>query len=153
MPHAPSLILLVGLFLAVGAAGGIVEISGNTLLLWSYGSRVSPYMNGLHFAFGVGAIVSPLLIGRILEGTGDLTVAFLLAGAFVLPGAILLFGAKSPSGLRRRGSECSRRHRARRRSNSRGIRLPKALIDEAGLSGEVDIHAEPGLITVRPLES
>lgn len=37
--------------------------------------------------------------------------------------------------------------------NSRGIRLPKALIDEAGLTGEVDIHAEPGLITVRPVES
>ena len=36
--------------------------------------------------------------------------------------------------------------------NSRGIRLLKALIDEAGLSGEVDIHAEPRLITVRPLE-
>lgn len=37
--------------------------------------------------------------------------------------------------------------------NSRGIRLPKALIEEAGLTGEVDIHAEPGLITVRPIES
>lgn len=37
--------------------------------------------------------------------------------------------------------------------NSRGIRLPKALIEEAGLTGEVDIHAEPGLITVRPVES
>lgn len=37
--------------------------------------------------------------------------------------------------------------------NSRGIRLPKALIDEAGLTGEVDIHAEPGLITVRPVYS
>lgn len=37
--------------------------------------------------------------------------------------------------------------------NSRGIHLPKALIDEAGLSGEVDIHAEPGLITTRPLQS
>ena len=37
--------------------------------------------------------------------------------------------------------------------NSRGIRLPKALIDEAGLTGDVDIHAEPGLITVRPLQS
>ena len=36
--------------------------------------------------------------------------------------------------------------------NSRGIRLPKALIEEAGLEGEVDIHAEPGLITVRPVE-
>ena len=31
--------------------------------------------------------------------------------------------------------------------------MPKALIDEAGLAGEVDIHAEPGLITVRPVES
>ena len=37
--------------------------------------------------------------------------------------------------------------------NSRGIRLPKALIDDAGLTGEVDIHAEPGLITVRPVDS
>ena len=37
--------------------------------------------------------------------------------------------------------------------NSRGIRLPKALIDEAGLSGEVDIHAEPGRIVVTPVES
>lgn len=37
--------------------------------------------------------------------------------------------------------------------NSRGIRLPKALIDEAGLTGEVDIHAEPGRITVTPLQS
>jgi antitoxin MazE len=37
--------------------------------------------------------------------------------------------------------------------NSRGIRLPKALIDEAGLTGEVDIHAEPGRITVTPVES
>lgn len=37
--------------------------------------------------------------------------------------------------------------------NSRGLRLPKALIEEAGLTGEVDIHAEPGLITVRPVQS
>ena len=37
--------------------------------------------------------------------------------------------------------------------NSRGIRLPKALIDEAGLIDEVDIHAEPGRITVTPVQS
>lgn len=97
VPHAPSLVLLVGLFLTVGIAAGVVEIGGNTLLLWSYGSRVGPYMNGLHFAFGVGAILSPLLIGRMLEGTGNLSGAFLLAGAFILPGAVLLFRATSPS--------------------------------------------------------
>ena len=37
--------------------------------------------------------------------------------------------------------------------NSRGIRLPKALIEEAGLTGEVDIHAEPGRIIVTAVTS
>lgn len=105
VPHAPSLALLVGLFLTVGIAAGIVEIGGNTLLLWSYGSRVGPYMNGLHFAFGIGAILSPLIIGRILEGTGNLSGAFLLAGALILPGAVLLFRAKSPNAPETEGDE------------------------------------------------
>ncbi len=32
--------------------------------------------------------------------------------------------------------------------NSRGVRLPKMLLDEAGLSDEVEIHAEPGRIVI-----
>ena len=32
--------------------------------------------------------------------------------------------------------------------NSRGVRLPKPLLDEAGLSDEVEIHAEPGRIII-----
>ena len=32
--------------------------------------------------------------------------------------------------------------------NSRGIRLPKPLLDQAGLPDEVEIHAEPGRIVI-----
>lgn len=32
--------------------------------------------------------------------------------------------------------------------NSRGVRLPKPLLEEAGLSDEVQIHAEPGRIVI-----
>lgn len=32
--------------------------------------------------------------------------------------------------------------------NSRGIRLPKPLLDEAGLPDDVEIHAEPGRIII-----
>lgn len=32
--------------------------------------------------------------------------------------------------------------------NSRGIRLPKALLDQSGLPDEVEIHAEPGRIII-----
>jgi antitoxin MazE len=32
--------------------------------------------------------------------------------------------------------------------NSRGIRLPKPLLDRAGLADEVELHAEPGRIVI-----
>ena len=32
--------------------------------------------------------------------------------------------------------------------NSRGIRLPKPLLEQAGLHDEVEIHAEPGRIVI-----
>ena len=32
--------------------------------------------------------------------------------------------------------------------NSRGVRLPKALLEQAGLLEEVEIHAEPGRIVI-----
>lgn len=34
--------------------------------------------------------------------------------------------------------------------NSRGLRIPKPLLDQAGLSGEVDIVAEGNALIVRP---
>jgi antitoxin MazE len=32
--------------------------------------------------------------------------------------------------------------------NSRGVRLPKLLLEQAGLRDEVEIHAEPGRIVI-----
>ncbi|MCP9915810.1 AbrB/MazE/SpoVT family DNA-binding domain-containing protein [Cyanobium sp. ATX 6F1] len=37
--------------------------------------------------------------------------------------------------------------------NSRGIRLSKPLLQEAGLTDEVEIHAAPGLLTITPVAS
>ncbi len=34
--------------------------------------------------------------------------------------------------------------------NSRGIRLPKLAIEEAGLSEDVELRVQPGAITIRP---
>ena len=35
--------------------------------------------------------------------------------------------------------------------NSRGIRLPKPLIEEAGLQDEVELHVRDGAITIAPI--
>jgi antitoxin MazE len=42
------------------------------------------------------------------------------------------------------------RTRIVRIGNSRGIRIPKTLLDEAELPEEVELHAEPGRLVVRP---
>jgi antitoxin MazE len=40
------------------------------------------------------------------------------------------------------------RGRIVRVGNSRGVRLPKPLLEESGLPEEVEIHAEPGRIVI-----
>jgi len=35
--------------------------------------------------------------------------------------------------------------------NSRGIRLAKPLLEEVGLTDEVEIHASPGVLTITPV--
>lgn len=34
--------------------------------------------------------------------------------------------------------------------NSRGIRVPKALLEQAQLGDEVELHAEPGRLVIKP---
>jgi antitoxin MazE len=41
------------------------------------------------------------------------------------------------------------RSRIIRVGNSRGIRVPKALLEQAQLGDEVELHAEPGRLVVR----
>ena len=37
--------------------------------------------------------------------------------------------------------------------NSRGIRLSKTLLEQVGLVDAIEIHGQPGLLTIRPLAS
>ena len=37
--------------------------------------------------------------------------------------------------------------------NSRGVRIPKALLEEAGLTEDVELDARAGAITIRPARS
>jgi antitoxin MazE len=44
------------------------------------------------------------------------------------------------------------RARLIRIGNSRGVRLPKPLIEEAGLSDEVEIQVRDGAVIIRPIK-
>jgi antitoxin MazE len=37
--------------------------------------------------------------------------------------------------------------------NSRGVRLPKPLLEQAGLEDEVELHVEPGAVVIRAVSA
>ena len=46
----------------VGAACGLGDVSGNTLVMWSRPEGAGPLLNGLHLCFAIGAVFAPLFV-------------------------------------------------------------------------------------------
>ncbi|MGQ0600175.1 MAG: MFS transporter [Anaerolineales bacterium] len=96
-PLTPWLALLVVIMAALGAMEAMVDVGGNTLLVWTIREGVGPYMNGLHFAFGVGAFLSPLVVAQALLLDGGITWGYWILAALVLPAALLILRVPSPT--------------------------------------------------------
>ncbi|HET6437460.1 MAG TPA: MFS transporter [Anaeromyxobacter sp.] len=96
-PAAHRLGFLLCLAFSRGMAEGVINAGGNTLLLWMHGEKASPFVNGLHFCFGLGAFVSPLLVAKLVGVPGGFRFAYLGVAAFgVLAGMWILFLPGSP---------------------------------------------------------
>ncbi len=99
VPLTTWLWLLSGLFFLTSVAAGAVDVGGNTLLIWVHRDKVGPFMNGLHFTFGLGATISPLLIVPIIRWTGGIAWVYWMLALLNLPVALFLFNLPSPSSI------------------------------------------------------
>eukprot|EP00118_Oscarella_pearsei_P015509 m.140356 g.140356 ORF g.140356 m.140356 type:complete len:551 (+) comp38299_c0_seq3:314-1966(+) len=54
-----------------GVAMGFLDTGGNVMLLQLWGPKSAPYLQALHFAFGAGAFISPLLAEPFLVNTDN----------------------------------------------------------------------------------
>jgi fucose permease len=97
VPIIPLLWLLTAILLIRGAAQGMLDLGGNTLLVWVHRDKVGPFMNGLHFAFGIGAFLSPIIIAQVVLIGGGITWAYWVLAFLVLPAAIWLMRLPSPA--------------------------------------------------------
>jgi FHS family Na+ dependent glucose MFS transporter 1 len=100
MALAPTLLLLWSLaaaFVVVGIAEGAVDVGGNTLLVWVHGDRVGPFMNGLHFFFGLGAFLSPLIVAYAMQASGDVALAYWALALLIVPVAVSVLRLPSPA--------------------------------------------------------
>lgn len=97
VPAVSFLALLVVVMLVLGLAEGMLDVGGNTLLVWVHGEAVGPFMNALHFFFGVGAFLSPIIVAQALLGTGGIAWAYRALAVLLLPVALALYRLPSPS--------------------------------------------------------
>ncbi|HSJ88407.1 MAG TPA: MFS transporter [Anaerolineales bacterium] len=72
IPLASTLSMLLFAMFLSGLVAGILDVGCNTLLLWTHGEKAGPFMNGLHFFFGVGSLIAPLLLAQVLLRTNDI---------------------------------------------------------------------------------
>jgi FHS family Na+ dependent glucose MFS transporter 1 len=96
VPTVPVLWLLAAVLAVLGFSEATVDAGGNILLVWVYQDKVAPYMNALHFFFGLGAFISPIIVAQVLAQTGNSTAAYWVLALLILPAVVLLGRLPSP---------------------------------------------------------
>ncbi len=96
-PMTSWLLLLIIVMFLLGLMKGILDVGGNTLIVWLHGDKVGPYMNALHFFFGVGAFLSPVIVAQALSFNGGILWAYWIMALVILPVAIWFLQLPSPS--------------------------------------------------------
>lgn len=95
IPLTPFLWILLIFFFISGIASGNIDVGGNTLLIWTHGGGVGPFMVGLHFFYGLGAFIAPVIVGQALKLTSDITWSYWILAIISIPVAIFLFVIRS----------------------------------------------------------
>lgn len=96
VPLMSLLWLLTLMVFLLGLSGSILDVGGNTLLVWIHQDKVAPYMNGLHAFFGVGTVIAPIVIALLVQLSGDIIWAYWALALYLLPIAIWLARLPSP---------------------------------------------------------
>jgi fucose permease len=96
VPLMSALWPLVLVLLLLGVAQGVLDVGGNTLLVWVHRDRVGPYMNGLHFFYGLGASLAPIVVAQVLRIDGGFALAYWVLALLILPVFVWVLRLPSP---------------------------------------------------------
>lgn len=109
IPLVNQLTTLSIIIFFLGLCLGSLDVGGNTLLVWVHRKKVGPYMNGLHFIWGAGAVLTPLiLVGLTYIVSSDSSMAldvraldvrwtYWIIGLFMIPVALWVIRLPSPA--------------------------------------------------------
>lgn len=88
--------VLALIMFVLGVGEATLDVGGNTLLVWLFRREVGPFMNAMHFFFGAGAFLSPIVVTHVARLSGDITWAYWTLAALVAPVAFWVLRVPSP---------------------------------------------------------
>ena len=96
IPLTSRLWMLSAVVLVMGFAQATIDVGGNALIVWVHRHGVGPFMNGLHFFFGVGSTFAPFLVGQLLVLTGGIRWVYWVLSLLMIPIAAFVWSQSSP---------------------------------------------------------
>ncbi|MEZ4676349.1 MAG: MFS transporter [Caldilineaceae bacterium] len=97
VPFVPLLLILIAILFVMGLAEGTMDVGVNTLIVWLHRPNVGPVMNALHFFFGIGAFLSPLIVAQVVLASGGIDWVYWSIAIVLLPIALWIARLPSPS--------------------------------------------------------
>lgn len=95
IPLTHHLWQLVALFLIQGVMGSTISVGGNTLLIWACRNNAGSILSGLHFIWGAGAFLSPIIAARAMS-VGGIRLAYWILATIALPVGIWIIRQPNP---------------------------------------------------------
>ena len=84
VPISQGLAMLTGVIFLLGLAEVSANAGTNTLLLWAHGKDSPPWISALHFCFGLGNTLVPLVLVVVLALTDHVAWAFWAVALYAL---------------------------------------------------------------------
>lgn len=96
VPSISHLWLLILVYGLIGMAASALDVGANTLLVWIHGESVGPFMNALHFFFGLGAFLAPMIAAQVMRFYGNSMGMYWVLGTLIMPVSLLILRLPSP---------------------------------------------------------
>ncbi|MGH9832131.1 MAG: MFS transporter [Blastocatellia bacterium] len=110
MALIPSATLLQALLLLsafLGVAGASINVGGNALIVLVHGERVRPFMSTMHFAFGLGGLLAPMLVAQLVHRPDSLQITYWSLALMIVPVALITLLLPSPPVSARKHSDAA----------------------------------------------
>jgi FHS family Na+ dependent glucose MFS transporter 1 len=96
-PIIPLLWVLATILFILGMFEGALDVGCNAMLVWVHGREVGPYMNALHFFFGIGTFIAPIIIAQSVLWSGEINWGFWVIAILMAPVATWVLRTTSPA--------------------------------------------------------